>query len=371
MSGAVFVITCDLPEWPLSASDLTVVAVFRSGAKVAIGGSGAAVMAAPDIPAEAWRKKFRTALYPFPADSVFAGIYSLEPNYDLAQLKGVTSQFLDEASVYHSKYNNHPLWTTLLENAFRAIPEFQAPREVLDIGSGSGNTVIPLLRLFPGVRVVAVDISPQLLAILRDQMTPEQRDRCLLIAADASDQIFANDTFDLVIGAAILHHIMDPLLTISSCLEALCRQCVAIFFEPFEAGASILRLLYGKLIEKWEELNLSPAVVDALQRLSHDFTVRAGTDKSAPIYRELDDKWLFTRTYFEEVKAKLPVADITIRPLYFSDNPFAAQVKTHLRLCLGEGPDVLPQAAWKVINEFEETFSPSLGANCLSKAQSC
>jgi len=355
-----FILSCSLPETAPLLSDIAIVAVFPSGGAFKIDHSSATVAGFDPGLQNGWSAKFRRALYPFPKDSPFAGIYSFEPSYDLTRLSGVTSQFLEEAQVYHAKYNNHAMWTGILKNALASIPPFSAPPDVLDIGSGSGNSVIPLFELYPECRIVAVDISPQLLAILRDQLTPAQRNRCLLVAADASDPVFEEGCFDLVIGAAILHHILDPSRTISSCMAALAGDRAAIFFEPFEAGAAILRLIYGKLLERREELVLSAGVVDAFERLSHDFAVRAGTDKSDPLYRELDDKWLFTRTYFENLPESIPISDISVRSLHASENPFASQVKTHLRLCLGAGPDALPPAAWGLIDEFERILSPEL-----------
>src|SRR5207244_8311540 len=79
---------------------------------------------------------------------------------------GVTAQFLEEAGTYHQRYTAHGYFRNLIEAAVRraGIGEVHA---VLDLGSGSGNSVVPALELFPTADIVAVDISPQLLAILK------------------------------------------------------------------------------------------------------------------------------------------------------------------------------------------------------------
>src|SRR5436305_11771725 len=100
-------------------------------------------------------------------DEALAGI--LTPRSALGAAKvGVTAQFLDRADEYHRAYLNVEYWRFLLANAFAAIGAIDEPALIIDIGSGSGNSVIPIADRFPAARIVAVDISPQLLAILRD-----------------------------------------------------------------------------------------------------------------------------------------------------------------------------------------------------------
>src|SRR5204863_2644242 len=96
-----------------------------------------------------------------------AGIQTPASEVDAIKV-GVTAQFLEHADEYHRNYLNLDYWRFLLDRAFDAIGEMQDPSLIIDIGSGSGNSVIPLAERFPGANIVATDISPQLLAILRD-----------------------------------------------------------------------------------------------------------------------------------------------------------------------------------------------------------
>ena len=90
---------------------------------------------------------------------------------------GVTSQFLDHAADYDHRYANVAYFRIVLDGAFARLERPPAPRAILDIGSGSGNSVIPLLDRFPDAFVVATDISAPLLAILRDHLAAEPRYR--------------------------------------------------------------------------------------------------------------------------------------------------------------------------------------------------
>jgi hypothetical protein len=97
-----------------------------------------------------------------------AGARLFEPasGEDRGRTPGVTGQFLEDADRYHERYTSHGYFRMLIEAALarRGVGPVSS---VLDLGSGSGNSVVPSLSLFPEAEVVAIDISPQLLAMLR------------------------------------------------------------------------------------------------------------------------------------------------------------------------------------------------------------
>ena len=70
---------------------------------------------------------------------------------------------------------------------------------VLEIGAGSGRLTLPMAR--SGARVVAVDISPSMLSLLRARLKnepPEARDRVSVVQADACE-LELGEVFELVI----------------------------------------------------------------------------------------------------------------------------------------------------------------------------
>ena len=112
------------------------------------------------------------------SDPAFAGIVT--PRSALGAVKvGVTAQFLDHAEEYHRRYHDVDYWRFLIGNALEKAAITGEVGTVIDIGSGSGNSVIPLSERFPRARIVATDISPQLLAILRQflRQRPEMLQR--------------------------------------------------------------------------------------------------------------------------------------------------------------------------------------------------
>jgi ubiquinone/menaquinone biosynthesis C-methylase UbiE len=299
------------------------------------------------------------------AESALAGV--LTPRSELGALKiGITDQFLQQAGTYHERYSAVPYFRALIEEATRGRLTAE-PSLILDIGSGSGNSVLPCLDLFPNSRIVATDLSESLLAILRDHVAdPEIRTRLALVCIDATQCDVVEGSVDMVIGSAILHHLIDP----STCVKQACRALkpggIAVFFEPFENGNAILRLAYEDILAREPanaEQRLAPEVSNCLRMLIEAFRIQAGTDKTAPIFQRLDDKWLFTRSYFESLASEIGVL-VAIEPLNPSDTPFLLQTQTNLRLALGLTPGdeiaALPNWAWDVLRAIDGTFSPEL-----------
>ncbi|HEX8009488.1 MAG TPA: class I SAM-dependent methyltransferase, partial [Casimicrobiaceae bacterium] len=140
----------------------------------------------------------------------FAGVYAPRSSLGAAKV-GVTSQFLENAESYHRAYFDTGYWNFLLGNALAAAGNPAAPRRIIDIGSGSGNSVIPLADRFPHAEILATDISPQLLAILREflRKRSDGAQRFGLVCVDAMAANYRPGVADLAVGAAILHHILE------------------------------------------------------------------------------------------------------------------------------------------------------------------
>jgi SAM-dependent methyltransferase len=80
--------------------------------------------------------------------------------------------------------------------------------DALEIGSGTGYFSLNLMQLGAIERLVATDISPEMLATLsttaeRLGLSAETR------VADAETLPFPDESFDLVLGHAVLHHLPD------------------------------------------------------------------------------------------------------------------------------------------------------------------
>ena len=141
-----------------------------------------------------------------------------------------------------------------------------------------------------------------------------------------------------------------------------------MFFEPFENGNAILNLIYREILRESEQRGLAPEVKSFLQMLENDNSVRKGDDKSAPIFSRIDDKWLFTRSYFESLAEEAGFSDCEIYPLNPPEQQFARQIAVNLRLGLGLDRSALPGWAWNIVELYEENFSIDLKRDLLIEA---
>jgi ubiquinone/menaquinone biosynthesis C-methylase UbiE len=238
---------------------------------------------------------------------------------------------------------------------------------IIDIGSGSGNSVIPLADRFPRANIVATDISPQLLAILRDFLN--KRDdasngqageaRFALVCVDAAGRELSSWRGRSRRRGAILHHIFDPAKVLASCHRALKPGGWAIFFEPFEAGNTIVRMTYERILAKATAAEIETAAMRLLERMVADYAVRQRA-KSDPVFLGLDDKWMFTRTYFERIRDEQGWADLVTYALNVCPTMLRNQAEVHLKLRAQLPPSALPDWAWAIIDQTDAAISDDL-----------
>lgn len=283
-----------------------------------------------------------------------SGIYEFQHG-----LAGVTRQFLEDAAIYDASYSNITHWRGLLEIALRSIPPLPAEPEIFDAGCGSGNMSLSLLDLFPDARILAADISVNLLEILYDKLEVLGKlHRCTLVSMDlAADNPLCSRSFDLVVGGSILRHLLDP----GSLLRKVCRwlrpgRC-AVFFEPFAPGNAIMATLYQRLVAERDMLGLSGEVVQALERIVLDTYTRLKADPS--VMPHLDDKWLFTVGSLD--RALHGHGTVRLIPL---DSPHQFEDRTRRLVRLLTGSAALPEPAWEIVRDYDRLFGHIAGEVC-------
>jgi len=175
------------------------------------------------------------------------------PTYDEAGIRRyVHEQFIERAAAYAESFTDGKYSTWFLNIALKKIGWYERQITgswILDVGSAAGNSVIPLLKLCSDARVIATDLSVELLVILRRVLERQGlEDRCALLQLNAEELEFRQDCFDLVVGAAILHHLISPDLTVRGCARILKPGGHAMFFKPFENGNAILNLICREIL---------------------------------------------------------------------------------------------------------------------------
>ncbi len=82
----------------------------------------------------------------------------------------------------------------------------QPGQRILDAGSGTGDIALQIVQQTPGVRVVAADLTPEMMAIGRQRPNGE---RVAWVVADAQHLPFCDGAFDGVISGYLLRNVPD------------------------------------------------------------------------------------------------------------------------------------------------------------------
>jgi SAM-dependent methyltransferase len=296
-------------------------------------------------------------------DPKYTGV--LTPQQELGREKiGVSDFLLAGAEEYYRRFEHYGYAFSLLQRAIQRFP--QPPSGVvLDVGSGFGNTVIPLLEVYPKVSIIASDISPDLLAILRREATSRgSAARCATVAFDLHGDYFHPGIVDAVFGGAVLHHLINPLAAMKNVLSALRAGGRAVFFEPFQAGFALHRIAYEQILAEARRRELDSPAFRFLNALSRDIYVRTHQrvlPDTGLRWEQLDDKWLFARGHFEKIAEALNVTSLHIEQIAGPDNMFVNHTRQSLIDYGGLAPETLPEWAWDILRRLDDDFlSPDL-----------
>jgi hypothetical protein len=163
---------------------------------------------------------------------------------------------------------------------------------------------------------------------------------------------------------------LDVPKTLGSVYKALKKGGVAIFFEPFEAGNAILRMAYQHILERANSDSLAKQLCSTstrplsaemtafLKRRIAEFDRRISPD--VDLKKKLDDKWYFTRSYFEKETAELGFSSLRILPNHSTDRPLVGATLTFLRNGMGVSREALPTFAWEILESYESAMSSDL-----------
>ena len=92
------------------------------------------------------------------------------------------------------------------ELAVRIKPD---ARNMLDIGCGAGNNTIAILRKKPGINCDLVDLSLPMLERAIERLGKENAGEVRTFQGDFRDIALPSSNYDIIVAAAVLHHLRD------------------------------------------------------------------------------------------------------------------------------------------------------------------
>src|SRR5581483_10910505 len=80
-------------------------------------------------------------------------------------------------------------------------------RHVLDVGCGAGNYTLKLLERLPNIDATLIDLSRPMLDRAGERVGRATTGRVTTVQADVREVELPEGTFDVVLAAAVLHHL--------------------------------------------------------------------------------------------------------------------------------------------------------------------
>lgn len=151
------------------------------------------------------------------------------------------------------RYTQPPRETPFaLEYAYHLLGDASG-KTVLDYGCGSGENCVLLAQ--NGAEAVGVDISPDLIELAEKRVSLHGfEDRVSFRVGSAHELPFEDETFDVVFGMSILHH-LDLKLSSDEVFRVLKKGGRAIFHEPVR-NSKLVGFIRGLI--PYQEPDISP-----------------------------------------------------------------------------------------------------------------
>ncbi|MEM1076212.1 MAG: methyltransferase [Pseudomonadota bacterium] len=287
----------------------------------------------------------------------------ITPDVQIELIKDGSRQFREDAAVYDERWSDlDSLNAEVLKRCQSLFPDFDlaSVKHALDIGCGSGNATFPILSAANEAAVYATDISPDMVSILVERARRRnQLNRVLPFVSDAERVQLEPNSFDLIFGSSMVHHLVDPDAFLDRIFASLRSGGICLFTEPFKAGHQILRHF---IEEMSNDGPYSIGIPEKIQKFfrSYIYTVdmMCTLDRTQLDYTKLEDKWMFPRRFFDDAARRngMTFASFAIDPV---EHGFLDNVEKLVWRGLGEKWQV-PEPARSFVKRFDDPLPADL-----------
>jgi tRNA (cmo5U34)-methyltransferase len=160
--------------------------------------------------------------------------------------------FYDELSNQYTQLISKcvPRYDEMFYNLFHYLPDSLVPKQMLDLGCGTGNLTATALKYFPDAQIHALDISGEILEECRLRFAGHTNIH--YHQQDFNSLNFADDSFDLIISGIAIHHLPDAekIKLYLSIYKVLKPGGIFIFADQTSGATTEI---YHKHITRWKD----------------------------------------------------------------------------------------------------------------------
>ncbi|WP_460677898.1 class I SAM-dependent methyltransferase [Mucilaginibacter koreensis] len=160
--------------------------------------------------------------------------------------------FYDELSGRYTEMISRcvPRYEEMFYNLFHYLPHNLQPKQILDLGCGTGNLTAAALHYFSNAEIHALDLSADILEECRQRFAGHTN--IYYHQQDFSRLQFAPESFDLVISSIAIHHIPDAeKAELYGQIHNLLKPGGVFTFADQTRGAT--EEIYQKHIARWQQ----------------------------------------------------------------------------------------------------------------------
>jgi len=127
--------------------------------------------------------------------------------------------------------------------------------DIVELGVGTGELTMEVLRRFPEAGVEAIDVSPKMLEVASQKLLP-YKDRVNLIHSDFGTYEFMRE-YDLAISSMAMHHLpdKDKLKLMKSIHRSLKEEGVFLFGDLIQSPSSYLDKKFFRIWKNYLRFN--------------------------------------------------------------------------------------------------------------------
>ncbi len=167
--------------------------------------------------------------------------------------------------------------------------------------------------------------------------------------------------FDLIIGSAILHHLVDPFAALVNITSSLKPGGKIVLIEPMEAGCLLLTIIYERVLEFFQKRGeITHKIANLMRAMRTDIHARLGVPQQHDWTKYLDDKWVFNRVYLAQLTEKLGLSIVQVFPNQLNLTHVYEESFRSLLSDTGNTGIQIPEEVFEIFREFDEGIHPDL-----------